>query len=127
MITTRRQAVAVLKRAEHRLEATAWLARSLGYTSREAVLCSLLKPAGCGYATRVFDTPVDGGRTGVLMIHDDVLAFAVPFHLERCGAPTFSTQGVLDAYVAALERHLQSGLTPVPARAAALRAVGRQP
>ena len=58
------------------------------------------------------------------MIHDDVLAQAVALHLEHCGAPTFLTIEAQDAYCAALERALQSGVTPVPARARALGMVG---
>lgn len=59
------------------------------------------------------------------MIHDDVLAEAVAFHLEQCGAPTFPTTEAQDAYNTALEQALQAGLTPVPARVSALRMVDR--
>jgi len=72
MIRTREEAVARLKRAKYRLEAAAWLARSLGFTSREAVLCSLLKPPGWNVGTRVAVTPADGSRTGIMIIHNDV-------------------------------------------------------
>ncbi len=111
MIRTREEAVARLKRAKYRLEAAAWLARSLGFTSREAVLCSLLKPPGWNVGTRVAITPADGSRNGIVMIHNDVLAAAVPLYLERCGSPTFPTEEAQDAYTAALERTLQTGLT----------------
>ena len=123
MIGTREEAVARLRRTKHRAEAAAWLARAAGVTSRDAVLYSLLKSNGCTGGASIIYTLVDGSGTMDCLIDDDALAGALAFHLERCGAPTFSSYKALDVYTAALEKGLQAGLTPVPARDAALQAV----
>lgn len=124
MIETEAQALALLKRTEHRLGAAAWLAKAMGFTSRTAVLCSLRKPPGWREATTIMETAADGGRTWLVLIEQDALAAAVGLHLERRGAPIFLTHEAHAASVAALERALRAGSSPVPARAAALYAVG---
>ena len=123
MINTEREALMLLKRTDRRLEAAAWLARSMGYTSREAVLCSLEKPQGRKVGTRIMETAADGNQTWLMLIEKDALEIALALHMERCGAPTFPTAALQDDYVTALEQALRAGLTPVPARTAALRTI----
>ena len=123
MIRTQEEAVARLKRTEHRLEAATWLARATGLTSRDAVLFSLLKSNGPKGRVSIAQTLADGSTTMGWMIDDDALAAAIAIYLENCGAPTFCNTEAHTIYTAALEKGLQAGLTPVPARDAALRAV----
>lgn len=123
MIRTREEAVGRLRRTEHRAEAAAWLVRATGVTSRDAVLYSLLKSNSCKGGASIARTMVDGSMTMDCLIDDDALAGAIAIYLEYCGAPAFSTSTTQDVYTAALEKGLQAGLTPVPARNAALRAV----
>ena len=116
-IGSREEALARMKRTEYQLEAASWLARSLGFTSREAVLCSVS-------GGRILSTPADGGTSVQHLIHGDEMALAMSIHLRWCGAPVFPTSEAQNRYHDELERALQAGLTPVPARDAALAAVG---
>ena len=54
---------------------------------------------------------------------DDTRYAAVCIYLEHCGAPVFHSWEMQRTYVQALEAALKNGLTPVPARDAALCAV----
>lgn len=119
MIESREEARAKLKRKEHRLEAAAWLATRDGFTSREAILCSV-----ASLSDLVQSTLPDGSQTFNHLIHDSWLASAVAIYLPLCGAPVFASTEAQLAYHTELERALRAGLTPVPAREAALQAVG---